>query len=49
MRTLSHQNILGLKEIVRYDKGYEVDHYLILPFGIELLELLKHKEISLSK
>lgn len=49
MRNLSFPNILELKEIVRYDKGYEIDHYLVLPFGIELLELLKHKEISLSK
>ncbi len=48
MKILSHPNILELRDIVRYDKGYEVDHYLVLPFGIELLEIMRHKEICVS-
>lgn len=49
MKKLSHPNILELKGIAQYDKGYELNHYLVIDFGIELLEFVKHKEISLSK
>ena len=49
MQQLSHPNILELKEIVQFDRGYELNHYLVMDFGIELMEFAKHKEVALSR
>lgn len=49
MQQLSHPNILELKQIVQFDRGYELNHYLVMDFGIELMEFAKHKEVSLSR
>jgi serine/threonine protein kinase len=49
MQSLSHPNVLPLKGIVQQDKGFEMNHYMVLEFGIELLEFSKHKEVMLSR
>jgi serine/threonine protein kinase len=34
MRRLDHPNLLQLRGIVQFDKGYELNHYLVMDFGI---------------
>ena len=48
MRGLQHNNVMAIREIIQENKGYEMAHYLVLDLGITLMELFKHKEISLS-
>ena len=43
-----HPNLMALREIVQKDKGFEIDSYLVLDFGIEVMEFFAHKEVQLS-
>lgn len=49
MCELKHPNLMSLYEIVQYDKGYEMNHLIVMDFGIELLYFAKQKEIAISK
>lgn len=48
MRAIEHKNVMSILEIIQDNKGYEMGHYLVLDLGITLIELFRHKEISLS-
>jgi serine/threonine protein kinase len=49
MKCLNHENLIGFREILVHNKEYKKNYYLFLPFGIEVLEFAKQKEILLSK
>ena len=48
MRQLEHPNVMNIREIREQNKGYEISHYLVLDLGIDLMDLTRHKEVSLS-
>ncbi len=43
MKCLNHENLIGFREILVHDKQYKKNYYLLLPFGIEVLEFAKQK------
>jgi serine/threonine protein kinase len=48
MQSLEHRNVMNIREIIQENKGYELNHYLMLDLGIPLMELTRHKEVALS-
>ena len=48
MQSLEHRNVMSIREIIQENKGYEVNHYLMMDLGIPLMELTRHKEVALS-
>ena len=48
MQKLSHPNLMPLDSILSEEKSYEKRHYLVMEWGLELLELVRHKEVMLS-
>jgi serine/threonine protein kinase len=49
MGSLSHPNLLALRGMVQRDKGFELSHYMVMDFGIELLEFARHKEVLVAR
>ena len=43
MKKLHHKNLMDIKDIVERNKGYKTNSYIVMDYGIEVMELLKHK------
>lgn len=40
---------MNAENVLKDDTGYRVDYYLLMEYGVELMEFARHKEIRLSK
>lgn len=48
MKKFHHPNLMGIRDIVEKDKGYKRNKYIVMDYGIEIMELMKHKELNLT-
>lgn len=48
MKKLHHPNLMSIRDIAERNKGYKINKYIIMDYGIEIMELMKHKELHLT-
>ena len=39
---------MSIRDIAERNKGYKINKYIIMDYGIEIMELMKHKELHLT-
>jgi serine/threonine protein kinase len=48
LKHFKHKNLMQISGIIKRDKGYKNNTYLVMDYGFEVLEFAKHKELKIS-